>query len=138
MYDKRSARRSRRARASSAQLQIQAEARLTPDAFAEAIETADCLIRVERSRNPLVGLFGEARDSKMGCGYTYIAPPFASHRTSTIAILLFITRPLLIIAHLLLIITPTAHTPLKMGREVVLFTLFAAMLTLATMEIGHL
>jgi len=50
MYDKRSARRSRRARASRAQLQILVEARLTPDAFAEAIEMADSLVRVERSR----------------------------------------------------------------------------------------
>ena len=60
MYDKRSAWPARRARAGRAQLQIQLEARLTPDAFAEAVEAADCLVRVEQSQNPLIDLFGEA------------------------------------------------------------------------------
>lgn len=60
MYDKRAARRSRRAQASSAQLQLQLEASLTPDAFAKAIEAVDCLVPIEKSRHPLVCLFREA------------------------------------------------------------------------------
>ena len=47
---------------------------------------------------------------KEGCGWTS-HPSLLNHRASTIAILLFISHPLLII-------TLTAHTPLKMGREV--------------------